>query len=77
MTAPRLLDRRTATELRAIEGRAHRDDDMAFATAVRLHGRRVHYALVAERLDLVEQSAGAIVVLADRRLRQLGGSDAA
>lgn len=38
--------------------------------------RRIHLAVVADRPDVVEQSAGELVYLAGRRLRQLSGGDA-
>ncbi len=44
---------------------------------VRVLGARIHLAVVAEQPVLADQCAGEIVTLADRRLRQIGGNDAA
>jgi hypothetical protein len=52
-------------------------EERAAWTHARAHAARIHLAVVADRMDMADQSAGAIVVLADRRLRQLGGKDAA
>lgn len=73
----RALDRRSAGELIRLEARVHRDEEREAWGRVRGLGHRIHFAVRAERPDLVEQSAGEIVVMADRRLRQIGGGDAA
>lgn len=52
---------------------ADRLESDAFATEVRARALRVHLATTAERPDLAAHEAGAIVVAADRRLRQIGG----
>lgn len=55
------------------ELRAQLRESEAFATEVRAHAMRVHYATVAERPDLALGEAGCIVALADRRITQAGG----
>lgn len=57
--------------------RIDRDETRSALIEIRTHARRVHLAVRAERPDLALHSAGAIVTLADRRLRQIGGGDAA
>lgn len=69
--------RPSAADVLRLEARIARSEERAFAGTVRLHASRIHLAVVAERPDVVEQSAGELVYLASRRLRQLGGSDAA
>lgn len=80
MTAERVaerIDRRTRGELVRLEGRVSRIEERDAWTQVRRHAGHIHLAVRAERPDLALHGAGAIAVLADRRLRQLGGDDAA
>lgn len=72
----RQLDRRTARSLRAIEGRAHRTEELVYAGRMRVLGTRVHLAVVADRPDIADHAAGQIVSLSDRRLAQLSGDAA-
>jgi hypothetical protein len=44
---------------------------------IRRQAGRVRYAVVADRPDIALESAGQIVSLAERRLRQMTGGDAA
>lgn len=60
-----------------LEARIRRTEEAAAWALARSHADRIHLAVVADRPDIADHSAGAIVVLADRRLRQIGGSDAA
>lgn len=62
---------------RVLESHVHRVEERAAWGRVRTLGHRIHYANRAEQPFLVEQAAGEIVTMADRRLRQLGGGDAA
>ncbi len=71
------MDRRSRGELIRLESRVSRDETSAVLIDIRRHARRIHLSVVAERPDLALHSAGAIVTLADRRLRQIGGGDAA
>lgn len=71
------VGRPVGAETRAIEGRARRHEDREAWGRVRTHARHIHLAVVADRPDLALHSAGAIVSLAERRLRQLDGNDAA
>jgi hypothetical protein len=73
----RRLDRRSAAELRLIEGRIERDETVNTLLDIRRQATRVHLAVVAERPDLALHAAGTITSLVERRLRQMGGSDAA
>lgn len=77
VSPPRQLDRRTASEIGRVDSHVRLDEDTVFASRMRILGRRVHLAVVAERPDLALDSAGQIVSLSDRRLRQLGGGNAA
>ena len=70
------MDRRTRVELVRIDRYVRRDEDRAALTQIRTHARHIHLAVVADRPDLALHSAGQIVSLADRRLRQLGGDAA-
>lgn len=64
-----------------IEGTAKRTEDEAFAGSVLVLGQHIHR--LVPRLDrgpvesVIEQKAGELIYLAERRLRQLGGNDAA
>jgi hypothetical protein len=69
------IDRRSRGELVRLESRVRRDETVRTLTHIRTHARHIHLAVVADRPDLALHSAGAIVSMADRRLRQLGGSD--
>ena len=69
----RQMDRRSATELHAIEGSVYRREAQEAWGRVRVLGNRVHLAVVAELPHLADVAAGEIVSIADRRLRQLGG----
>ena len=71
----RQLDRRSRTELRAIEGSVYRREAREAWGRVRVLGNRVHLAVVAERPDIAADAAGQIVSLAARRLRQLGDTN--
>lgn len=71
------LDRRTHGELVRLETRCHRAEEREAWTRARTLGHRIHLAVVADRPDVAHDAAGAIVTLADRRLRQIGGNDAA
>lgn len=75
--APRRLDHRSAGELIRLEDRASRDETVNTLLDIRRAAGRVHLAVVAERPDIALNAAGTIVSLAERRLRQMGGSDAA
>lgn len=55
--------------------RMERDGERDAWRDARRAARVIHYATVAERPDIVLHSAGQIVSLADRRLRQLGEPD--
>jgi hypothetical protein len=70
-------DVRTRSALRSIEGSATRREAREAWGRVRVLGNRVHLAVVAERPDIADGAAGELVSLADRRLRQIGGNDAA
>lgn len=70
--SPRRLDRRTATELRAMNGTAVRLEAIEAWREARRSARVIHFATVGERPDIALHMAGQIVALADRRLRQLG-----
>ena len=72
----RRLDRRSAGELRTVEQQVTRLEDIEAWREARRAARVIHYATVAERPDIVIHSAGQIVSLAERRLRQLGGDAA-
>lgn len=71
------MDRRSRGELVRLETRVRRDETVATLTRITTHARHIHLAVVADRPDLALHSAGQIVSLAERRLRQIGGSDAA
>jgi hypothetical protein len=51
---------------------AQADESVDFALDVRIHGRRLHYATLAERPDIALHEAAAIVDAAERHLRQRG-----
>lgn len=72
----RQLDRRSAADLRVIETRVRRSEDIDYAGRMRLLGSRIRIALVAERDDVIEQAASEVVYLSERRLAQLGGDAA-
>lgn len=76
MTVER-VDRRTRGDLVRIDRYVRRHEDREAWSRVRSLGYRVHLATVAERPDVAQHAAGAIVTLADRRLRQIDGGDAA
>jgi hypothetical protein len=61
---------------RVMEQRIARDENVVAFRRIRAHAHRVHLATVAERPDLAMHSAGEIVSIAQRRLRQLGGDAA-
>ena len=69
------MDRRSAGQLRTIERRVKRHETVTTLHAIRRHAGHIHLAVRADRPDLALHSAGAIVSLADRRLRQLGDFD--
>ena len=75
--ALRQLDRRTVGEIRSVEQQAQKIESLDAWREVRRSARVIHYATVAERPDIALHMAGQIVSLADRRLRQLDGPDAA
>jgi predicted short-subunit dehydrogenase-like oxidoreductase (DUF2520 family) len=56
------------------EVRALRHEGAAFAVDVRAHAYRVYLAAQSDRPDLALHEAGAIVMAADRHLRQRGGT---
>lgn len=71
----RKVDRRSGPQLRAIEGSVRLSEEReGWNRAYRL-GNRIHLATVAERPDVALASAGELVSLAERRLRQIGGSN--
>lgn len=62
---------------RSIERKvAHHEERQAWGQVIHLTGRG-HLSVVADRLDVADQSFGAIRSIATRRLRQLDGGDAA
>lgn len=71
--AVRVLDRRSAADLRTIDRRVVRLEDTAAWQRVRALAARGHLSVVAERPDLSHETFGAIDSIAIRRLRQLGG----
>ncbi len=73
MTAERVMDRRSATQLRLLERRVQRDETVETLISIRRFAGRVHLAVVADRPDLALRSAGQITSLAERRLRQITG----
>lgn len=75
MVAERAIDRRSVRDVVRIESRVRRSEERHAWTTVRRHAGHIHLATVAERPDIALHAAGAIVSLADRRLRQLGGFD--
>lgn len=70
------LDRRSRGELIRLESRVSRDETVTTLTGIRSHARHIHLAVVADRPDLALHSAGQIVSLVERRLRQIGGDAA-
>lgn len=52
--------------------RVEKTEAAELATTVRAHARRMHLAVVADRVDLALHDAAAIVAAADRFLRQRG-----
>lgn len=61
----------------SIEARARRDEAAeAWGRVIHL-GHRIHTAVIAERGDVIQQAAGELVHIGQRRLRQMGPSDAA
>lgn len=77
MTAERVMDRRSAAELRAIDNRVIQIEDTAAWKRVRRLSNRAHLSLIAGREDWAMEHIGEIGEVAGRRLRQLGGSDEA
>lgn len=75
MVAERIADRRSAVELRVIEGSAKRAEARAAWGRVRVLSNRVHLAVVAERPDIALAASGEITHIASRSLRRLGGFD--
>lgn len=71
MAAP--VGRPLAPATHRLEARVRATEDVIFAGYVRAHASRIHLAVSADRPDIVAQSAGELAVLAERRLRQLGG----
>lgn len=69
------MDRRSRGELIRLEGRVRRDETVIALDHIRAHARHIHLAVVADRPDLALHSAGQIVSLAERRLRQMGEFD--
>lgn len=57
---------------RVMERSVRKSEDIVYAGRMKVLGTRVHLAVVADRPDIADQCAGAIVTLSDRRLRQLG-----
>lgn len=53
---------------------ALRAECRALASEVRAAGRRIEYAIAADRPDVALHVAGALVALADRHDRQRGGT---
>ena len=53
--------------------RIERDETVTALLDIRRQAGRVHLAVVADRPDLALASAGQIVSLAERRLRQMTG----
>jgi hypothetical protein len=73
----RRLDRRSAGEIRSVEQQSQRHEDRESWGRVRYLGNVIHLAVTAERPDIAAHSAGELVSLATRRLRQLNDPDAA
>lgn len=67
--------RRTDSRTREVERRVCLAEDREAWARVRLLGNVIHLAVVADRPDIADHSAGELVMLASRRLRQLGGAD--
>lgn len=69
------------TELRRyrtrLDKRIDRDETVTALIDIRRAAGRVHLAVVADRPDIALNAAGQIVSLAERRLRQMTGGDAA
>ena len=61
---------------RILEQRVRRDENIVAFRRIRAHATRVHLAVVADRPDIALDSAGQIVSITERRLRQLGGDAA-
>lgn len=68
--APRRTDRRT----RDLEERICAMEEREAWSRVRLLGNVIHLSVVAERPDIADHSAGELMALAARRLRQLDES---
>lgn len=73
----RRLDHRSAGQLRAIEGSVNRREAQEAWGRVRHLGNVIHLAVTAERPDIAAHSAGELVSLASRRLRQLNDPETA
>ena len=70
------MDRRTRGELVRMDRYVRRNEERETLTRISRHANHIHLAVTAERPDLALHSAGAIVSLASRRLRQIGGDAA-
>lgn len=62
---------------RSIERQVRHHEERESWSRVKAHANRIHLAVVADRPDIADHSAGELVSLAERRLAQLGGGDAA
>ena len=73
----RPVGRPLGQEMRSVEQQARHFEEAESWGRVRYLGNVIHLAVTAERPDIAAHSAGELVLLAQRRLRQLGPEEIA